>query len=578
MPTQKIVKKDANLNPSRIKSPVPDKELTPPKNTKYIFVTGGVISGLGKGIATASLAKLIKSAGFSVSVLKADMYLNVDAGTMNPLEHGEVFVTSDGKETDQDMGHYERFLNQDLKSHNYLTMGQIYYDVLLSERRLEYNGKCVEGHIHIPQEIIKRIHEVAIKDLADIVFIEVGGTVGEYQNVLFFEAIRRLKQANPTNVFLVHLVYLITPPFLGEMKSKPAQASIYELYKLGIHPDFVVCRSHFPVDEKRRRTISFNTGIPYEHIIGAPDVDTIYRVPIAFQEQNFAQKILTHIGLVSRKKNLEAWTKMVNLAGKHKKKVNIAIAGKYFTSGSFSLEDAYVCVIEAIKHASWSLDADCEISWFDIERFENPKELQKIKKELTKFDGIIVPQGWGKRGVEGKIKAVEWARTSKTPYLGLCFGMQMAVIEFARNILKLKDANSTEVNPNTPHPVIHIMPEQEEYLKQKNYGGTIRLGDWPCEIKKGTQLYNVYKKTHVEERHRHRYEFNNDYKEQFEKAGLIISGTSPDGKLVEAIELSKVIHPFFVATQFHPEYKSRPLHPHPLFVEFIKEALKPGAR
>ena len=540
------------------------------KQTKYVFVTGGVISGLGKGIATASLAKLIKNAGYSVSVLKADMYLNVDAGTMNPIEHGEVFVTSDGKETDQDMGHYERFLNQDLKSHNYMTMGQIYYDVLMRERKLEYEGKCVEGHIHIPQEIIKKIHEVGEKDNADIVFIEVGGTVGEYQNVLFFEAIRRFKQAFPNKVYLVHLVYLITPPFLGEMKSKPAQASIYELYKLGIHPDFIVCRSHLPVDEKRKQTIAFNTGIPYENIIGAPDVDTIYKVPVMFQDQSFAEKLLSHMGMKPKQKNLEQWTKMVNNAGNHKQKVKVAIAGKYFTSGNFSLEDAYVCVIEALKHAAWSLKADCEIHWFDVERFEKPEELNKLKKELSNFNGIIVPQGWGKRGVEGKIKAVNFARTTKLPYLGLCFGMQMAAIEYARNVLKLENANSVEADPKTKHPIIHIMENQEQYLKDRIYGGTIRLGDWPCKIKKGTILYKAYKENEVQERHRHRYELNNEYRIKLEEAGLIISGTSPDNKLVEAIELPKSNHPFFVGTQFHPEYKSRPLHPHPLFVEFLK--------
>lgn len=550
------------------------KTIPTKKNTKYVFVTGGVISGLGKGIATASLAKLIKNAGYTVSVLKADMYLNVDAGTMNPIEHGEVFVTCDGKETDQDMGHYERFLNQDLKAHNYMTMGQIYYDVLLRERRLEYDGKCVEGHIHIPQEIIKKIHEVGQKDNADIVFVEVGGTVGEYQNVLFFEAIRRFKQAFPHSVYLIHLVYLITPPFLGEMKSKPAQASIYELYKLGLHPDFIVCRSHFPVDEKRRQTIAFNTGIPYDNIIGAPDVDTIYKVPVMFQDQAFAEKLLGQMDMKPKQKNLEHWTKMVNQAGNHKKKVKVAIAGKYFTSGNFSLEDAYVCVIEALKHAAWSLNADCEIHWFDVERFEKPNELTALKKELTKFDGIIVPQGWGKRGVEGKIKAVTFARTTKLPYLGLCFGMQMAAIEYARNVLKLNNANSVEADSRTKYPIIHIMPDQEQYLKDKNYGGTIRLGNWPCKIKKGTILYTTYKELEVQERHRHRYELNNDFRKQLEDAGLIISGTSPDDRLVEAIELPKSVHPFFVGTQFHPEYKSRPLHPHPLFVEFLKAGLK----
>jgi CTP synthase len=551
---------------------------TKKNETKYIFVTGGVISGLGKGINTASMALLLKGAGFSVSVIKADMYLNVDAGTMNPLEHGEVYVTDDGLETDQDLGHYERFLNQDLGRHNYMTMGQVYWEVINRERSLEYGGKCVQGHIHIPAEIIKKIKTVGKKDNADIVFVEVGRTVGEYQNMMFFEAMRRMKQKDPENVFLIHLVYLLVPSFLGEMKSKPAQSSIYDLYKLGLQPDFVICRSAVPIDTKRKRTIAFNTGIKEDHIISAHDVDTIYKVPVLLKKQHLEDKLLDHIGLKKKKEDLVEWRALINKAEKAKKKVRVAIAGKYFTSGDFALEDSYVCVIEAIKHAAWNLGFDPEIHWFDVERFEDPKEKKKIESEILEFDGLIVPQGWGSRGVEGKLKAVEFARKNNIPYLGLCFGMQMGVIEFTRNVLGHKDANSEEVNPDTSCPVIHVMPEQKELLEKGQFGGTIRLGSWPCKLKKGSILEALYKKhapktiknNVVHERHRHRYEVNNSYKKELEKNGLVLSGTSPDGKLTEAIELPQDVHPFFVATQYHPEYKSRPLAPHPVFLGFIE--------
>jgi CTP synthase len=546
---------------------------------KYIFVTGGVISGLGKGIITASSSLLMKSAGYKVSALKADMYLNVDAGTMNPLEHGEVFVTEDGLETDQDLGHYERFLNQNLTKGSYFTMGQVYYDVIMRERSLEFAGKCVEGNIHIPQEIIHKIKESAKKSEAEILFVEVGGTVGEYQNIMFFEAIRRMKQADPENVFLIHLVYLVVPGFLGEMKSKPAQASIYELYKLGLQPNFVVCRSETEIDEKRKTTIAFNTGVKKENIISAPDVNSIYKIPLILRDQGMDKKLLKEIGLErARKKDLVEWTALSKTIDKEKEPVKVAIAGKYFTSGNFSLEDSYVCVIEAIKHAAWKLGKEPIIKWFDVERFEDSNEEKKIKEELKDFGGIIVPQGWGSRGVEGKLKCVKFARENKIPYLGLCFGMQMAAIEFSRNVLGLIDANSEEVNPETKHPIIHVMPLQKEYLAKKKYGGTIRLGAWPCKLKEGTIAQKSYKKwgkdlienNIVMERHRHRYELNNEYREQLEKAGLIISGTSPDGVLCETIELPKNEHPFFVGTQFHPEYKSRPLSPHPLFVGFLQ--------
>lgn len=542
------------------------------KPIKFLFVSGGVISGLGKGITASSLALLLKSAGYKVSITKTDMYLNLDAGTMNPLEHGEVFVTDDGMETDQDLGHYERFLNQDLSRDSYFTMGQVYWEVLQKERRLEYNGKCVEGHVHVPEEIIRRWKKAG--DNHDIVIVEIGGTVGEFQNMMCFEALRRLKQQQPENVSLVHVVYLPIPSFLGEMKSKPAQSSVYDLYRLGLQPDFLVCRADTHVDTKRRQTIAFNTGIKLDHIFTNPDVDSIYEIPLIFDQQKAKQKILNQLGLPPKKRNLTAWKNFVKSIKTAKKPVNIAILGKYFNSGAFQLQDSYVCVIEAIKHASWSQGFQAKIQWFDVTRFEDKSEKKLIEKELANFDGIIVPQGWGSRGVEGKLEAVKFARENKIPYLGLCFGMQMAVIEFARNVCGLKDANTQEADPSTPHPVIHVMPRQKKYLKEKKYGGTIRLGSWPCKIFPKTLLHDAYNSNFVQERHRHRYEFNNEYRELLEKAGLIISGTSPDGKLVESIELPKNIHPFFVATQFHPEYKSRPLSPHPIFSSFIKASAK----
>lgn len=531
---------------------------------KYIFVTGGVISGLGKGITAASLGLLLKSAGYRIAIIKADMYLNQDAGTMNPLEHGEVFVTEDGTETDQDLGHYERFLNQDVRRSNYFTMGQIYAEVLAKERALDYRGKCVEGHVHIPEEIIRRLRQAAATTKAEFLIVEVGGTVGEYQNMMFFESIRRLRQEDQRRVAIVHVVYLPVPPFLGEMKSKPAQASIYELYRLGLQPDFVVCRGQTEVDEKRRKGMAFNTGVCEDCIFNDADVETIYRTPLVFADQKMDDKVLKHFKLKRRQTDLAGWRRMLKKADESKKEVKVAILGKYFTSGNFKLEDSYVCVVEAIKHAAWAVGLKPVIGWFDVEKLD--------ERELARFDGIIVPQGWGFRGVEGKITAVKYAREKKVPYLGLCFGMQMAIVEFARNVAKLAGANSSEVDPKTRYPVIHIMPEQKKYLEDHQYGGTIRLGAWPCKIVPKTVLAGIYKKAEISERHRHRYELNNEFREILEKKGLVISGTSQDGKLVEAIELPRKVHPFFVGTQFHPEYKSRPLSPHPIFVEFLRAA------
>lgn len=538
---------------------------------KFIVVSGGVLSGLGKGITAASIGLLLKSRGLKVTAMKCDMYLNQDAGTMNPIEHGEVFVTNDGLETDQDLGHYERFLEVDLGKENYTTNGQIYKIVLDKERALEYGGVCVEPYHHIPPEIIRKWYEAGTSSKADVVIIEFGGTVGEYEGLLFFESLRRLKIENPKDVILIHVGYLPMPPSIGELKSKPLQQSVSMLNSLGLSPDFIVCRSEKAVDEKRKQKIALASGLKPENIIAAPDVDSIYKVPLVLSKQKFDSKIVRKLNIKSGKKKLDNWKTLVKSISNAKGKTTIGIVGKYQKTGDYTLSDSYVCVIEALKHAGWKIGVAPEIVWVDSEEFERIDD-KKLKEIMDKFDGIIIPQGWGKRGTEGKIKAIKYARENDIPYLGLCFGMQMAVIEFARNVLKYKNANTTEANPETKFPVIHTMAEQIENIKNKKYGGTIRLGAYPCKLKPNTRLQNIYKKSLVAERHRHRYEFNNKYKKEFEKAGMVLSGTSPNGSLVEAIELSD--KKFFVGTQFHPEYKSRPLHPHPIFVEFLKATSK----
>lgn len=525
---------------------------------KFVIISGGVLSGLGKGITSASIGLLLKSHGIKVTAMKCDMYLNVDAGTMNPIEHGEVFVTDDGQETDQDLGHYERFLEVNLGKDNYTTNGQIYKLILEKERHLDYGGKCVEPYHHIPPEIIKKWYKAGESNNADVVLVELGGTVGEYEGLLFFESIRRLKLTNPKDVVLVHVGYLPAPPSIGELKSKPLQQSVTMLNSLGLMPDFIVCRSEIAVDDKRKEKIAMSSGLPIENIIAAPDVDSIYKVPIVLDKQKFAEKIIRSLKLKHKRKDLKKWQELVKSIDNTKEEVNIGIIGKYHKTGDYVLTDSYVCVVEALKHAGWKLGLKPNLIWFDSEKTDN---------DYSNLDGIIIPQGWGKRGIEGKIDAIKYARENDVPYLGLCFGMQMAVIEFARNVLKMQNANTEEADPLTNYPVIHTMDYQKELIKKHEYGGTIRLGSYPCKIKNGSRLNQIYQKLEVNERHRHRYEFNNKYKSKFEKAGMVISGTSPDGKLVEAIELPNL--KFFVGTQFHPEYKSRPLSPHPLFVDFL---------
>ena len=541
--------------------------------TKYIFVVGGVMSGIGKGIATASLGKILKSKGYKVTAIKIDPYINVDAGTMNPVEHGEVFVTDDGLESDQDLGNYERFLDQDICADNYMTTGRVYESVIKRERNLGYGGKCVQVVPHIPEEVIRRIKKVAKegeKENLDFVLIEVGGTVGEYENLLFLEAARMLHLKHPKDVLFVLTTYLPTPKKVGEMKTKPTQHASRALNSAGIQADFILARSEEPIDNPRKKKISTFCNINADDVISAPDIDSSYEVPLNFEDEKFSNKVLKKFNLRAKKKNLKNWRKLVNVIKNSDQEINIGIVGKYFATGDFILSDSYISVIEAIKHAAWHHKRNPKIKWLNSEEYE--KKSNQNLSSLNDFDGIIVPGGYGSRGVEGKIKAIQYCRENKIPYLGLCYGMQMAVLEFARNICKLKDANTTEINPKSKYPVIDIMSEQKEKLAKNDYGGTMRLGAYNCRLIKNTKAQKAYKKINISERHRHRFEFNNKFRDLMENKGLIISGFNPEKDLVEIIELKN--HPFFVATQFHPEFKSRPIRPHPIFRDFIGAGLK----
>lgn len=536
---------------------------------KYIFISGGVISSLGKGISAASIGKLLQAKGYKVTNVKCEMYVNIDAGTIRPTEHGEVFVTEDGIETDQDLGSYERFLDTNLHSSNFLTTGQIYQAVISRERNLEYGGEDVEVVPHVPEEIIRRIKEAGRKTRAHFVIIELGGTVGEYQGVLFLEANRMMKIADPQNVSHIHVSYLPFPKTVGEMKTKPVQYSVRTLNAAGIQPDFVIGRAELPLDEKRKDKIALFCGVPKENVISNPDVPSIYEVPLIFEEQKLGEKILAHFNLKPKRQNLHDWKKLVQTIKKVKKEVRIGIVGKYFQTGDFTLEDSYISVIEAIKHGSWANNLKPSIQWISSEKYE--KDPQTVK-ELKEYDGIIIPGGYGSRGVEGKILAIKYGRENKIPLLGLCFGMQLATIEFARNVAGMKEAHTTEIDPKTPYPVICLMEEQREFLKNKKYGETQRLGAYSCRLKPNTLAYKAYGRSQVSERHRHRYEFNNQYRKKLAEKGLVASGINPKRNLVEIIELAG--HPFFLGTQFHPEFKSRPLQPHPLFLEFIRASAK----
>ena len=499
--------------------------------------------------------------------MKIDPYVNVDAGTMNPVEHGEVFVTVDGDETDQDIGNYERFLNQDITKQNYMTTGRVYLSVIQKERNLEYDGKCVEVVPRVPEEVIRRIDVVAKTSKADFVIIEIGGTVGEYENILFLEAVRMMRLRDPGAVRTILVSYLPVPPSIGEMKTKPTQHAVREVNRVGIAPDFLICRSQYALDAPRREKLSRFCGVSADHIITAQNASSVYRA-IVFEEQ-FGNTILKSFGMRPRPSKLAPWNALAKKLQTVKKEVRIGVIGKYFSTGDFILSDAYLSVLEAIKHAAWAADRKPVIEWLNSETYErDPKAVH----ELADFDGILIPGGFGSRGIEGKIAAIRFAREKKIPYLGLCYGMQCAVIEFARNVLGLQGAHTTEINPKSPHPVIHLMNGQGENVAKKKMGGTLRLGSYPCKLKAGTVTRKAYGAANITERHRHRYEFNNAYRSELEAAGLTVSGESPDGSLVEIVEITR--HPFFVGVQFHPEFQSRPLSPHPLFKAFINAARK----
>jgi CTP synthase len=541
---------------------------------KYIFVVGGVISGVGKGVAASSIGRILSDRGQIVTSIKIDPYINIDAGTMNPTEHGEVFVLDDGYECDQDMGNYERFLGSTLTNTNYMTTGRVYQSVIERERNLEYGGKCVEVVPHIPLEVIRRIEEARDKANANVVIIEIGGTVGEYQNMLFLEAARMMKIKHNKDVFFVMVSYLPIPSKVGEMKTKPTQYAVRTLNASGIQPDIIIARSKLPLDDRRKEKISMFCNIPQDRIISAPDVDSIYDIPINFEKEGLSNIICEATGLTCSVEvggDSVRWAKFAKSTHNYKGEVNIAVVGKYFNTGDFTLSDSYLSVIEAVKYSAYSSGVKPVLTWISSADFE---KYPKTIKNLSKYDGIIVPGGFGSRGIEGILKVIEYARKNKIPYFGLCYGMQLLVIEYARNILHLKEANTKEVNPNAKDLVIDVMEDQKAKIENKNLGGSMRLGAYPAILKKGSIAQKAYGKTEISERHRHRYEVNNTYKEALENAGLVFSGMSPGGSLCEIAELPQEIHPFFLGTQFHPEFKARPLEPHPLFTAFVKVCIK----
>jgi CTP synthase len=537
--------------------------------TKFIFVMGGVLSGLGKGIATSSIAKLLQSRGYTVSAIKIDPYINVDAGTMNPTEHGEVFVTKDGLETDQDIGNYERFLDVELDADNYMTQGSVWQTVITRERNLEYGGKCVETVPHIPDEVSRRIKKLASKTKADFVMIEIGGTVGEYQNFIFLETARMMKLKMPKQVLFVMVSYLPIPAKIGEMKTKPTQTAVKTLNSAGIQPDFILARGERVLDNKRKEKISIFCNIAKEDVISSPDVDNIYQVPLVYREQNLDKRILQKLDMKGSNRDLREWQKkLIEVPKRTRQKVKIALVGKYFSTGSFVLSDSYISVIESLKYAAWQWQVNVDFIWIDSEDFEKGKNDISI---LQAYDGLVVPGGFGGRGVEGILQVIKYAREQKIPYFGLCYGMQLACIEFARNVLHLKDANTTEIDAKTANPIIDLMIEQKQNLKDARYGGTMRLGDYKCKLLTKSIAGQAYKQDIIVERHRHRYEFNNKYRIKMEHKGLLVTGINTQRNLVEIVELKD--HPFFVGTQFHPEFKSRPLRPHPLFSAFVKATI-----
>lgn len=528
-------------------------------NTKYIFVTGGVVSSLGKGITAASLGNLLKARGYNVTIQKFDPYINVDPGTMNPYEHGEVFVTDDGAETDLDLGHYERFIDENLTKYNNITTGKIYQSVIEKERNGEYLGKTVQVVPHITNEIKSKIEIAGKVNNSDIVITEIGGTVGDIESTPFLEAIRQFKyDIGRENVLYIHVVLVPYLKAAGELKTKPAQHSVKELMSLGIRPDILVCRTEHDLSENLRKKLAMFCDIDFDAIIEAKDASTIYEIPLIMEKEGLANVTCKKLGIENRSFNLNQWENIVYNIKNPKSEVKIAVVGKYV-----ELKDAYISINEAIENAAYSLGYKAKIDYLQAETLNI--------EVLKNYQGILVPGGFGNRGIEGKIAAIKYARENKIPFLGICLGMQLTVVEFTRNILGYHDANSTELNSATSHPVIHIM-EDQKYIEKM--GGTMRLGAYPCILKEGSLAKDLYQADTISERHRHRYEYNNIFREELEKAGLKVSGTSPDNNLVEIVELERDIHPFFIAGQFHPELKTRPTNPHPLFKGFVQESSK----
>jgi len=534
----------------------------------YIIVTGGVISGLGKGITTASIGKILQLHGYRVTAMKIDPYMNCDAGTLRPTEHGEVWVTEDGGEIDQDLGHYERFLDINIPKYHNITTGQVYGAVIEKERKGKYLGKTVQPIPHVTDEIKERIRRPANENNIDFVLVEIGGTVGDYENVLFLEAVRQMKNEGE-KVIYVHVTYVPMLDALGEAKTKPTQHSVKLLREIGIMPDFIITRSEKPLDNVRREKIAMFCNVHEDDVLSNEDVDNIYAVSLTFEKQDFCKKILRKLNLRKDHNNLEGWEKFIKKIRTLKNSVKIGIVGKYFDIGTSQLSDSYISVIEAVKHAAWNNNLIPDIRWIDSKLFE--KDPGKLST-LDELDGIIVPGGFGTSGIEGKISTIRYCRENGIPYLGLCLGMQLAVVEYSRNMCGLSNAHSTEIDKNTPHPVIDFIPEQVKILQDSRYGATMRLGAYPANIKKGTLIHKLYDAEKVSERHRHRYEVNPEYVEKIEKCGLVFSGRSPDGVLMEFMELPK--HPYFVGTQAHPEFKSRPMKPAPMFDGLIKAAKK----
>jgi len=530
------------------------------KETKYIFVTGGVVSSLGKGITAASLGRLLKNRGLKVTIQKFDPYINVDPGTMSPYQHGEVFVTDDGAETDLDLGHYERFIDINLNKFSNVTTGKVYSNVIKKERRGDYLGGTVQVIPHITNEIKERVFRAAHETNADVVITEIGGTVGDIESLPFLEAIRQIKSdIGRDHVMYIHCTLVPYLKAAGEMKTKPTQHSVKELRSLGIQPDVIVLRTEMEISEDMKEKIALFCDINKNAVIEAGDADTLYHVPITLQAQNLDQLTCDHFGLDCPPADMTEWNQLINQVKNLEEKATIALVGKYV-----ELPDAYISVVEALKHAGYSFNADVEVKWVNSEFITS----SNVQEQLQDADGILVPGGFGDRGIEGKIEAIRYAREHRVPFLGICLGMQLATVEFARNVLGLKGAHSAEINPSTPHPIIDLLPEQKEV---SDLGGTLRLGIYPSRLKEGSRALEAYGEEVIYERHRHRFEFNNHYRDQMEAAGFNFSGTSPDGRLIEIIEVED--HPWFVASQFHPEFKSRPTRPQELFYGFVGAAM-----